>query len=575
MQILYKYLILTYERNNNMKHLKKTLLLMLVILLAASIFSNNAAAKVLAADGSCIRVNEALLPANSTWAMTAGENASIDLSKLFTDTGNHSLTYGFSVIDSTGKDYASPQIHISDSAETTGVFTFSAPDMGNYTVTVFAICGETNERESAVIHAVVNAAGQGLPVQYGYDETSKDAVTVFVTVSSDGIPLMGNDDDSTILSHLEVTVPYFDLGLYDLQGYYRYKTGGTSGGYVGDTVIVRPTAMHLFIYMVERYYMGLPESQCGKGTSGVIDGVGDFGVTDMFGKTAYDDQDGCSLSYTGAACSTYMKEVWGHDENLMYYRNHAYPLQRPGWGSTSDYILLSDGDTIDLAMFTDWGFYQNGSFCTFVDRDTSVNDGESNDDHTDINYRPDSAFAAVVGESKTISAVRFGTQSLSAGGSDSFEPIGLNPYTAGLVIGVYDENWNEITDMTEYIREWDCDNGVCTVTFAKPGIYYLLGVDANAGRYENGTSDACIAPATAKIVVTEAEPEEPVKKGDVNGDGNITNADIRLIRNHILQKITLTAEQQTAADVNGDVNITNADVRMVRNFILQKISSLG
>ena len=37
----------------------------------------------------------------------------------------------------------------------------------------------------------------------------------------------------------------------------------------------------------------------------------------------------------------------------------------PGWGSTSDYILLSDGDAIDVAMFTNWGFYHNGYFASF------------------------------------------------------------------------------------------------------------------------------------------------------------------------------------------------------------------
>lgn len=56
-----------------------------------------------------------------------------------------------------------------------------------------------------------------------------------------------------------------------------------------------------------------------------------------------------ALNITGSATSMYMQQFWGHDENLMYYRNHVYPLMGPGWGSTADYILLSDGDTIDVA----------------------------------------------------------------------------------------------------------------------------------------------------------------------------------------------------------------------------------
>ena len=45
-----------------------------------------------------------------------------------------------------------------------------------------------------------------------YNESSQGEVTVTVTISNDGIPIAG--DDGTALSHLKVTVPYFDLGLY-------------------------------------------------------------------------------------------------------------------------------------------------------------------------------------------------------------------------------------------------------------------------------------------------------------------------------------------------------------------------
>ena len=83
-------------------------------------------------------------------------------------------------------------------------------------------------------------------------------------------------------------------------------------------------------------------------------------VLDMYGKKAYDTSYKSNkttksykiLNITGSPTSLYMKEFWGHDENLMYYRNHMYPYMREGWGSTADYVLLSDNDTIDLAMFS-------------------------------------------------------------------------------------------------------------------------------------------------------------------------------------------------------------------------------
>ncbi|MBQ8975558.1 MAG: hypothetical protein IJ072_07555, partial [Oscillospiraceae bacterium] len=103
--------------------------------------------------------------------------------------------------------------------------------------------------------------------QYNYNETAASKVTVNVTVSNDGVPIMGQE--GTPISHLDVTVPYFDLSLYGLSTYYRYGTTGGKGAYTNTKLIERPTALHLFIYMIERYYMGLPAKDCGKGTSGI------------------------------------------------------------------------------------------------------------------------------------------------------------------------------------------------------------------------------------------------------------------------------------------------------------------
>ena len=518
--------------------------------------------------GSCVAVNAAALPAGNAWTMKAGEFQTVDLAKVFTDTAGHALSYGFSVTDSKGKTYENPQIHVSSNAATASVLTFSTPDPDTYTLTLFAACAETKQRAEAQITVTVEAVADGLPIQYGYNETPADSVTVFATISSDGIPLCGNDDDSTVLSHLKITVPYFDLGLYELQDYYRYATENGRGGYTGEEVIHRPTAMHLFIYMLERYYLGLPENQCGKGESNLIGHAGEQGVTNMFSNKAYDDTQ-LALEYTGGATSTYMKQVWGHDENLMYYRNHVYPLQSAGWGSTSDYILLSDGDTIDMAMFTDWNFYTHGSFTTFVDRDVASQDGGSNLDHLDVNARPETAFAATVGTEKTFSAVKFGTQSVAEGGTDGFMSLAGDKYAEGYQIALYDENWNEVTENETIVSDWTADeNGRVTVTFAKPGTYYLLGLDPAAG-----TNEACIAPATAKIVVTEkTEPEYIL--GDVNGDGKLNAQDVQMLRNFLLKKITLTKAQRAAADVNHDNSVNAQDVQKLRNFLLKKISSL-
>ena len=310
----------------------------------------------------------------------------------------------------------------------------------------------------------VTAAGQKFTAYFTaavapmYDETNADSVTVNVTISNDGIPLMGAD--GTILANLDVTVPYFDLDDYGLGKYYRYGTEFGWGSYNNDTVIERPTALHAYIYLIERYYMGLPASQCGKGTSGILDYKKATDVRYMDGGLAYNSNRTLALMPTGSATSLYMKQFWGHDENLMYFRNHEYPLMGKGWGSTCDYILLSDGDRLDVAMFTNWDFYKDGGFNQF-----------SQD-----------VYSIAQGDTVTTSTFKAGTSAGLDGESPALEPI------SGLNVAVYDADWNKVADVT--------GDGTYSYTFDKAGTYYIMATDTGAK-----TTAAHYAPATAKVTV--------------------------------------------------------------------------
>ena len=272
--------------------------------------------------------------AEKSYTVTQGGMLKIPLEEVFTDREGHALTY--SVVKD---DRNQATTNISGST-----YFFTSRTAGEYAPVVAASCGQ--ERAEVTLHITVEPGAEGDPRQYGYDETPAGEVTVYVTVSSDGVPLMG--EDGTLLMGLPVTVRYFDLADYGRQDLYRCATQGGKGGYVGDTVIERPTLLHLYIYLLERYYMGLPAEECGKGTSGLLDYRTDQPVTNINGEPAYESRFG-ALQLTGSSTSIYMKEFWGHDENLMYYRNHMFPLMDTGWGSTCDYILLSDGDTITAA----------------------------------------------------------------------------------------------------------------------------------------------------------------------------------------------------------------------------------
>ena len=63
--------------------------------------------------------------------------------------------------------------------------------------------------------------------------------------------------------------------------------------------------------------------------------------------------------------------------------------------------------------------------------------------------------------------------------------------------------------------------------------------------------------------------------GDVNGDGDVTIADVVKINRHVLGRIQFTTAELLAADVNGDGDVTIADVVKVNRFVLGKITTLA
>ncbi len=379
----------------------------------------------------------------------------LPLGTVFTDPNGHALSFALKA------DYGD-KVYIKDNT-----LQFTSAEAGEFRIGITATCTGGGSAE-VVVPITVEAVEDGGKNQYGYDETDQASVTVYVTISSDGAPIIGKDDGGTILSHLEVKVPYFPLSLYALDDFNRYHTENGSGSYTDNEIVQRPTLLHLYIYMLERYYLGVAEKDCGKGTSGLLEFTGSGeGVNDMLGGSYKDTLN--ALLISGSATSMYMQNFWGHDENLMYYRNHVYPLMSAGWGSTADYILLSDNDTIDLAMFSNWDFWTYGAFARF-----------DKDDYT-----------AKVGEKITFETQKYDTKSVSDGGTESFEPI------TGLNVKLYNENWEQQQELTSEGSSYTLDTASL-----KAGTYYLLGYDPNYG-----TENACYAPATAKVVLTSEAPQ--------------------------------------------------------------------
>lgn len=222
------------------------------------------------------------------------------------------------------------------------------------------------KRMLSLLLAMVMIVGLIPAAAFATDGDGEKTATITVTISNDGMPIMGNDEDETVIAGLEITVPYFELEPYGLGDFDTYLEDGRT-----------PTVLHAYIYLLERYYMGLDEEECCTGDSGLLDYAEDTTVYYMDGGEAYDSDDYQALYITGTSGSMYMQNFWGHDENLMYFLNHAYPLMYEGWGATADTITLTDGDVVDLAMFSNWNFWTYGAFCYFDQDLYEIEQGET------------------------------------------------------------------------------------------------------------------------------------------------------------------------------------------------------
>ena len=100
--------------------------------------------------------------------------------------------------------------------------------------------------------AMADTAEDELAEQFEYNETSARTVKAYVTVSYDGVPLLSTNEKH-VLAYKEVEVPYFDLDLYGLSNYYRYPTDENKDYITGSDVVRRPTVLHLYIYLLEKY----------------------------------------------------------------------------------------------------------------------------------------------------------------------------------------------------------------------------------------------------------------------------------------------------------------------------------
>lgn len=347
-------------------------------------------------------------------------------------------------------------------------------------------------------------------------------VTVYFSFSHDE-QFQFCDQSGQVVALKEITVPYFDLALYGLEDFYFASEdyGPASGDPTGgpgsaldpgtkEFAYGKITMLHLFLYATEVYYLGVDPADAGKGY-----------MRDQIGSD--------TLSFSGSAGSIYMTQIWGYDENLNYYLNYAYPLASAGWGSTSDQILLHDGDIVTLGHFSDWSFY-NDSGAVFNHIETDITDPIQGDKVKMTIYRDGADFG---GTYNTAHTVRTNCPSVYCTPADSV--------TTGDVT-----KW-------KYVGTAEADGTLVVDTSSLAPGEYIFSIP---GQYGN-ENESAIVGAPGGIRMTIREKTVTVIKGDINGDGVINAFDVTELYN----AVSSGKELDTAlADINGDGVVNALDV---------------
>ena len=130
---------------------------------------------------------------DTEYTVTTGGLLTVYLDELFKDSEGHTMTYQLD----TG-DYGTQTKITTDKDSGRPCLSFTNPTAGIYTPTITASC-PNGGMGKVTLTITVEQGKDGDASQYGYDETPADSVKVYVTVSSDGIPLMGNEGTLSLI----------------------------------------------------------------------------------------------------------------------------------------------------------------------------------------------------------------------------------------------------------------------------------------------------------------------------------------------------------------------------------------
>jgi len=364
----------------------------------------------------------------------------------------------------------------------------------------------------AMILPVVSAA------ELRGDTNKNGTVDVTMTISEDIDGFYETESGQQLIVQ-KVSVPYFDLALYGLEHYYYNPDcySGTSqapGNATTAEGIV--TLMHVFIYSTEKYMCELPEDKIGTGYDSDEDGTAD--IFDY-------------VSWSQGAGSSFM-EFWNGSTNLNYYVNYKYPLGKPGWGSTSDQIVMEDGFSVNFHLIKDDGVM--GSSYAYFETPEGVKDH------------------GTVKEGETLELTLYGTAGGYGGETTSAVYLDKEVY----YINVDNFSGEKISDW-EALGVSDENGKVIIPDTLEAGTYYVSTIGNVSGSSER-------APSAFILKVTENA--EDIIYGDVNGDGKVNSTDAVLVLQYEAGILGDVEFDETAADVNNDGKVNSTDSVLILQF---------
>ena len=342
-----------------------------------------------------------------------------------------------------------------------------------------------------------------------FAESGKKSVTVYLTVSKDNEFVTGVD--GTVMAHVPFTVSYFDLADLGLQQYRRLKAEPfeMGGHYIsGSDVIEEPTLLHCFIEALGQYYVGRPLTSS--------------------------DMHSDAINVSGPAEQLYMTQFWGHNYNLMYFVNHAYPLMAPGIGATCDYILLNENDEIEVAMFSDETVRMSGAFCAFDKSEADVYCGD------------------------TLTLTLSGVPMYESSEGQTVSPV-VMPGETIRISSDHGNTWEDAGVTTD-------SSGSFTLTFDTQGTYYV-SAGPNFKTYQFVAPPICIVNVTEKTAPDPGPGPDPVDqltvaKTQAKSDlaAYKESKDLSLYRDEQKEELAAAVEKGNAAiDAASDVDgVTSA-----------------